>query len=337
MKNNDKIDFVVMWVDGDDPKWQKEKNKYDVKKNSDGSIYRYRDWNLMKYWFRGVEKFAPWVNNIYFITWGHLPKWLNTDHPKLKIINHKDYIPEKYLPTFSANTIELNIHRIDGLSENFVLFNDDLYLIDYVKPTHFFKNNIPMDSVALNVHCPIMGNANQYLAINDTAVINKYFDFKKSIKENRYKWFNLKNGKQLLRTLALYKCPRFPGFWQHHLCNSFNKSYFKKIWELEYDYLNDTCMNKFRHYNDVNQWLIKDWQIADGHFVNRSSRFGKSFHIDRDGISIKHKIVNYIRFQNGKIISINDGPMSDEEFNDIKQSLNEAFDNILKEKSSYEK
>ena len=92
-----------MWVDGNDPEWQKEKNNYDKKDNADGSIVRYRDWDLLQYWFRGVEKFAPWVNKVYFITWGHLPKWLDTSNPKLVIVNHKDYIPEEYLPTFSAN------------------------------------------------------------------------------------------------------------------------------------------------------------------------------------------------------------------------------------------
>lgn len=64
-----KIDFVVMWVDGNDPEWQKEKQKFSVDDNADGSIYRYRDFGLLKYWFRGVEKFAPWVNNVYFVSW----------------------------------------------------------------------------------------------------------------------------------------------------------------------------------------------------------------------------------------------------------------------------
>ncbi|WP_331836427.1 hypothetical protein [Erysipelothrix piscisicarius] len=69
-----------------------------------------------------------WVNNVYLITYGHLPDFLNVDHPKLKIINHTDYIPSDYLPTFSSHTIELNMHRIEGLSEHFVYFNDDMFL-----------------------------------------------------------------------------------------------------------------------------------------------------------------------------------------------------------------
>ena len=92
---DNKIDFVIPWVDGGDPEWLKQKNEYSGKKTSeeDARDIRFRDWDTLKYWFRGVEKFAPWVNKIHFITWGHLPEWMNTENPKLHIVNHKDYIP----------------------------------------------------------------------------------------------------------------------------------------------------------------------------------------------------------------------------------------------------
>lgn len=334
----EKIDFVMMWVDGNDPEWQKEKNKYDVKANADGTIYRYRDFGLLKYWFRGVEKFAPWVNKIYFITWGHVPEWLDLDNEKLVIVNHKDYIPKEYLPTFSANTIELNIHRIPQLSDNFVLFNDDVYIIDYVKPTDCFVNGIPRDSAALNVHCPKKSLISQYFCVNDVSIINEHFDFKKSLHDNWSKWYNLKNGKALLRTLVLSHCPRFPGFWQHHLASPYKKSVLCEVWEKEYDILNNTCLHRFRETTDVNQWLFKEWQLASGNFVPRSVKFGYSYYIDRDGIKkIEDSMVKYIKNQKGKMISINDGPMSDEEYDHLLKKLNCAFEKILPEKSSFEK
>ncbi len=337
MKNK-KIDFVIMWVDGNDPKWQKEKAKYDesIKSNADGTIYRYRDWDLLKYWFRGVEKYASWVNKVYFITWGHIPEWLDTKNKKLVIVNHKDFIPNEYLPTFNANTIELNLHRIKGLSENFVLFNDDFFLIDKVKETDFFINNIPMDTAALNVHCPKKSLISQYFCINDVNIINEYFDFKKSIKSNFFKWFNFKNGKPLLRTITLYKCPRFPGFYQHHLASAFNKSIFKEVWNKEYETLDNTCKHRFRETTDVNQWLMKEWQLASGNFKTRSNKFGKAFYIDRDGIKIEKEILNYISKQKGKMIAINDGPMSEEDFERIKRNIALSFEKNLKEKSKFE-
>ena len=333
-----KIDFVVMWVDGNDPEWQKEKQKFSVDDNADGSIYRYRDFGLLKYWFRGVEKFAPWVNNVYFVTWGHVPEWLDLNNPKLKVVKHSDFIPEEYLPTFSANAIENNLHRIDGLSEQFVLLNDDFYLIDSVKETDFFKNGKPMDTVALNVQCPQRSLVSRFFGINNTAIINDHFNFERSIKENFWKWYSLKNGKNVLRSIVLKGCPRFPGFWQHHLASSFCKSTFEEVWEKEYEILHQTSSHKFRESTDVNQWLFKDWQIASGNFEVRNIKFGEAFYIDRDGITnIKNRIINYITHQKGKMIAINDGEMSDLEFNLLVEDLEKSFNEILPTKSHFEK
>ena len=147
-----KIDFVILWVDGSDKKWLEEKNKYSKKKiDTTNSAIRYRDWDNLRYWFRGVEKFAPWVNKVHFVTYGHLPKWLNVNNPKLNIVKHKDYIPEEYLPTFSSHTIELNLHRIKDLSENFVYFNDDMFLMQPTQKTDFFKKGLPCDSAIIDI------------------------------------------------------------------------------------------------------------------------------------------------------------------------------------------
>lgn len=106
------IDIVVTWVDGNDPAWLKEKNKYETCHNHffahGNGICRYRDWQIFRYWFRSIEQYAPWVNQVFFVTWGHVPKWLNVNAPKLKIIRHSDFIPAKYLPTFNSNPIESN-------------------------------------------------------------------------------------------------------------------------------------------------------------------------------------------------------------------------------------
>ena len=91
-----------------------------------------------RWWFRAVEKFAPWVNKIHFVTYGHLPKWLNIDNPKLNIAKHSDFIPQKYLPTFSSFPIEVNLHRIKGLAERFVYFNDDMFLLKTSKKRIIF-------------------------------------------------------------------------------------------------------------------------------------------------------------------------------------------------------
>ena len=62
------IDFVIIWVDGNDKEWRAEKDKYDDKPiSTSNSEVRFRDWDNLQYWFRGVEKFAPWVRKIHFL------------------------------------------------------------------------------------------------------------------------------------------------------------------------------------------------------------------------------------------------------------------------------
>ena len=133
-------------------------------------------------------------------------------------------------------------------------------------------------------------------------------------------------------------CPRFPGFYQQHIANSYNKKTLQEVWEKEREILHNTCLNKFRTTVDVNQWLFKEWQIASGNFKPRSIKFGKSFYIDRDGIDkVNKKVTNYIKKQKGKIISINDGKMTEEDFLKIVADLEKSFNTTLSEKSSFEK
>lgn len=329
----DNIDFVIIWVDGNDPAWIAEKKKYKPGGHTDNRVQRFRDWDNLMYWFRGVEKFAPWVNKIHFVTWGHLPEWLNTEHPKLNIVKHSDYIPEKYLPTFNSNPIELNLHRIKGLAENFVFFNDDMFIISPVKQELFFKNDYPCDSAVLNVHCYSMESVCLHPQV-DIGLVNKHFKMKDVIKSNPFQWFNPKYGKELLRTIALLPCPRFPGMWQHHLPASYKKSTFEDLWELEYNELDETCTHKFRYILAYNQWLFKEWQIAKGEFYPRKTNIGKSFQLG--DFHSSSDVCQYITRQKGKMICINDGNMTDSEFESNKKAVNDAFDKILPEKSGFE-
>lgn len=327
-----KIDFVIIWVDGNDPEWRKEKSKYTPEKNTDSRDIRYRDWENLKYIFRGIEKYANWVNNVYFVTCGQTPSWMNTKYEKLKLINHKDYIPNQYLPTFSANPIELNLHRIEELSDQFVFFNDDMFIIDYVKPTDFFYKNKPCESAILNPITPEGKDIMEQVFFNNTMIINKHFNKKESIKNNISKWINLKYGKQLLRTLACIGWNNFLGFKYTHLPTSFNKTTFEEIWKEEWEVLDKTSKNKFRSKEDLNQYVIKDWQLASGNFVPRKYNWGKFFEISTHNID---EITNCIEKNKFKTICINDKDIGDK-FEEYKNKINNSFQKILPEKSKFE-
>lgn len=329
----EKVDFVILWVDGSDENWLREKMKYDSSITDPASgAARYRDWDNLQYWFRGVEKFAPWVNKVFFITWGHLPKWLNPDHPKLRIVKHEEFIPEKYLPTFNSNTIELNIHRITDLAEHIIVFNDDMFVLKGTNISDFFQNGKPVDQFILNTitpspNMPII----PHTIINNVRIINKYFHKNEVYKENLERIFNLKYGAQLVRTIALSMWKEFTGFTNPHLPQAHLKSTFDLLWEKEYKVLDETCMNKFRKYNDVNHWLMRYWNLCSGNFVPRGSDFGKYFNIPEN----EKEALNYIKKQKGKTICINDTTQQFD-FTQAVADFKSAFDLVFPEKSDFE-
>lgn len=330
---NEPIDFVILWVDGSDPAWLADKAKYEINKgNNDNRDFRYRDWDNLQYLFRGIEQFTPWVRKIHFVTWGHLPKWLNTNNSKLHIVKHNEFMDEKYLPSFNSEAIESCIHKIPGLSNNFVYFNDDMFLLKPMKETDFFKNNRPCDTAILNVHCCELNDGGTLCNFLNIGIINKHFKMKSVLKHNWKKWFSLKYGVNLLRTLYLLPCPRFPGILMEHLPQSFNKTTFEEVWKLEQSILDTTCMHKFRSLDDTNQWLFKEWQLVTGNFEPRKCKFGVSVGGVRD-IELGCRIIEKQKY---KFIVYNDEDIDYEDFVYARNRINESFNKLLPKKSTFE-
>ncbi len=328
----EKIDFVIIWVDGSDPKWLKEKKQYSQTDNADSRNVRYRDWENLRYLFRGIEKFAPWVNRVHFVTCGHLPEWLNISCDKLNIVKHSDYIPEKYLPTFSSHPIELNLHRIPNLAEKFVYFNDDMFLTNETSPSDFFKNSLPCTTAILTAIAPNGKDFFEHILLNNMNVINRNFDKKNVILGNFTKWFSYKYGMEQFRTLLLLPWSKMPGMKYSHLPTSFLKSSFDEVWSKEYDVLNTTCDHKFRNILDVNQWLIEDWQIASGKFCPRNVNIGKLFMISDSN----QDMLDAIKKRKYKMICLNDDE-NIQDFDQVKMDIQKAFEEILPDKSMFEK
>lgn len=333
-----KIDFVIMWVDGEDPNWLKEKKKYSPQKIDDSNAKnRFRDWDILKYWFRGVEKYAPWVNNIYFVTWGHLPKWLNTEHSKLKIINHQDFIPKEYLPTFSSHTIELNLHRIEGLSERFVYFNDDLFIINPTKRDDYFKQDKPLNNFYETVNLPIITNPFSKICFNNVAILNNEFNKKKFYKDNLSKIFHLKNGfKNISQSLLLLPYPNFSGIGIIHGSSPMLKSNYCYLWDKYYDIFHNTCLHKFRNYDlDINQYVIKDYQTLTGNFYVRDHNFVKLINVE--SAEQLRTINKWLNSKKNKELCINDSFSESDNFNNTVHQIQKLFLKKFPDKCSFEK
>lgn len=330
-----KIDFVIAWVDGNDPEWRKERDCYrHPDAHTDSRDIRYRDWDNLVFFFRSVERFAPWVNMIHFVTYGHLPKWLNTEHPKINIVKHADFIPAEYLPVFNANPIEMNLHRISGLTEQFVYFNDDMLLLKPCKQQDFFVDGLPCDIGVMNAHISDreMGN---HIEVADMDIINAHFHKKDVLKKSIKKWFNLKYKRELIRNFCLLPWNEFPGLLHQHIPTSFLKSTFETVWNLEEDALKETCRHRFRNSLDLNQWLFEDWQRCSGQFVPRDANAGRSFAFTEDQAK-NEQLFKMIKEQKYKLICLNDMVL-DDSFEAVKAKLVETLETVFPEKSSFEK
>jgi hypothetical protein len=327
------IDIVLTWVDGNDPAWLKERARFQTNV-TDVSSERFRDWNTLQYIFRSIEKNAPWVRKIHFVTWGHLPAWLNTTHPKLHIVKHSDFMPANYLPTFNSNAVELNFHRIEGLSENFIYLNDDIFFLRPLKPTYFFKNGHPRDMLALqpvvaNNHSPLM----PYIFLNNAMVLSRHFDKRKNMIHHPYNYFKPSYPiKYFIYNMLELAFPLYTGFYTVHGVAPLCLRTYKKLWALEYDELDHTSSTRFRSATDVNQYVLREWQKLSGDFSPVNAHHGfKYFEIGGQ----THRLMNTIRSKKVSILCINDTSNSIES-RDISQELHDSFECIFPEKSSYE-
>ncbi len=326
------IDFVILWVDDKDPEWQKKKMLYTGAEEAVGNTaVRYRDWETLKYWFRGVEKHAPWVRNVYFVTDNQKPEWLNLDHPKLRWVKHTDFIPAEYLPTFSAHPIEWNLHRIEELSENFVYFNDDVFLIKDTEKTDFFRNGLPCDFPVLG---PLYPNGFfSYILFNNINLLNRHFSLRKSIRKDPLKWIKAQGMSGLVKLLLYGRRDQIPNSVSRHIHFCFKKSTCKKLWEEEYELVHQTCTHRQRTKEDVSLYCIRDWQLFSGEFYPYNAK-GQLFFTST--LSQNNDALDYMLKQKGKVICLNDSE-DEENFEDHKQKILAAFEKLLPEKSAFEK
>ena len=326
------IDFVIPWVDGSDPEWLAEFNKYAPvaeRREIDCSEKRYRDYGLLRYWFRGVEKFAPWVRTVHFVTCGQKPDWLNLDAPKLHWVKHSDYIRAEYLPVFSANPIEIGMRAIPDLAEHFVYFNDDFFLTAPVRKNFFFRNGLPCDAASLNIipTTELMG----HIILNNLDEINRHFKTHSVIGKSILKWLNPKYGVRNFRTLFLLPWPRFSGFYDPHFAQPYTKLLLKEVWENCEEALSHTMSNRFRSASDVNQWLFRYWMLCKGEFYpHYLEKHRKYFNVDESA----DEIVYAIKLQKYQEIVLNDADVAD--YDATMMKIAAAFDEILPEKSSFE-
>lgn len=232
------VDMVYLWCDSSDKSWLDKKNneldKCGIKFDNDAvSNCRFLNNDELKYSLRSLEKFAPWINNIYIVTDNQIPEWLDLSNPKINIINHTDILPAQALPTFNSVALETVIHKISNLSEHFLYANDDMFFGNFVDKTFFFNTE----------GMPIV-------RFSKRRIINKKYRhlYGATISE-AYKMVKNKFGES---------CPYFP----HHNIDAYRKSDIEKC-QAEYPQVFlKTSMQKFRQKDGVQRSIYGYFVIA---------------------------------------------------------------------------
>ena len=192
---------------------KKYKNK-NIDKEAHKDI-RFINNNELYYCLKSIQKYLPWINKIYLVTMKpQKPKYLN-EFPKVTVVHHNK-IFNNNLPTFNSMAIENQLHKIPGLMEHFIYFNDDCLIGRPLSKSFFFTDK-------------------GKIIFYGRKKLNRFIKKTYSLIKKKYK------------IKALTSSP-------HHLARSLRKSYLNNIWKLFPKELNLTIQNKFRTSNDM--WII---------------------------------------------------------------------------------
>lgn len=298
------IDAVILWVNTDDEYWQKDYEKYSKIENrkTDGSI-RYRDYGTLKYLFRGIEKNMSWVNKVHLILYSasQIPSWLNTNCEKLEIHYHKEFIPINLLPTFNSNCIELYLHNIESLSEYYILFNDDQFVLNSLTSDLFVCDDKCVYSIEEK---PIQFNLEQNSIFKTTLDNNLMFEINYCSKNN----------------LPIKK------FKHNHLPEIHSKSNEISIFKNnEIFFLMSLIESRFRHKNNLTNWMFSDTiKLKKDCIDKKIYKNSKYIKLNED----------FEQLRDCDLVCINDEGC---DFEERTKKLIDFLDSIYKNKSSFEK
>ena len=292
------MDIVITYVNGLDPVWQKE---YEAHTKTPIVEKRFRDWGTLKFLFRGIEKNMPFIRKVHLVVSGEsqVPEWINRN--EVNIVLHKDIIPAQFLPTFNCNPIEMHLHNIEGLDEEYLYFNDDIFPLLPCSPTDFFRNGKGV--LGMSRHLFVSGMFRR-ICRNSTDVAYSVLDRKPSL--------------SFLRP--------------QHVCTPMLKSQVQEVYDLAKDRIH-ASMSTTRNASNLNQYLDLNYMYLKGNLINEKLS-KKHFSV---GIVSAEKLRNFIEHPTHKLTCINDVQLTDARYKELQETLLDAFNNLLPNTSKYEK
>lgn len=339
-KMDDPIDFVVLWVDDKDVEWRKQKELWRNRLCPDTAATakeRSRDWDIFNYWFRAVEKFAPWVRYVHLVTDVEVPTWLDLSNPKLRLVRHEDIMPVEVLPSFNSAAIESCLHNIPGLSEHFVYFNDDMFLTRPANKEDFFRVGKPVlcasgSPVRINQGTE-MFNHQQFSTVGSVGC----FNWVSWMWHHPARWFSFRNGIGLIHNIHDFMTGNMSGVFYPHLAAPMRKSTYILAWATVGDTLSRTVSHRFRQYNDIYQHLFTLIDMNRGDFVPCSRKyFGRFFLLGSQSHCVDDFCHSLSRHRY-LCSCLNDSHLvTSDNYQTLKQQIIEALQGEFPEKSSFE-
>lgn len=291
------MDIVITYVDGLDAVWQKEYQRYT---NQPVLEKRFRDWGTLRYLFRGIEVNMPFIRKVHLVVSheSQVPEWINRD--EVHVVLHGDIIPGEYLPTFNCNPIEMHLHRIEGLDEEYLYFNDDIYPLQKCVPEDFFRNGKGV--LGMSRHRFAFGMFKQICRNSDDLA---------------RKALGMKVSAQFLRP--------------QHVCTPMLKSECETLYSLVKNEIKES-MTRVRAENNLNQYLFLDYMYLKGKIINE--RLSKK-HFSVGVVSAK-KLREFIIRPTHKLTCINDVQLSEERYQKLRTAMLDAFEEAFPKKSRFE-
>ena len=291
------MDVVITYVDGNDPVWKQDYEKYT---NVPVMEKRFRDWGTLKYLLRGIEVNMPFIRNVYLVVshQSQVPEW--ADRTNLKIVLHEDIIPAEYLPTFNSTTIEMFLHRIEGLDEDFVYFNDDIFPISPSRPEDLFREGKAVIGMSRHMLYTSM--------------------YKKHVRRSD---MMAREALGLSKNLCFLRC--------QHSCIPVLKSQCAEVFSLQKEKI-QACLSRVRDNGNINMTLFLSYMYHKSLVINKRISCG---HISLAAAS-EGKLVEGINSPKRFFLCINDVRLSEEKYESYRNVMIGAFEKRFPSKSRFE-
>lgn len=308
------IDLVYLWVDGSDPQWLAKKQAFTGKTYDNSETNnkgRYVNNDELKYSLRSIEKHAPWIRRIFIVTDNQKPEWLNTDHPKIQLIDHKDILPAAALPCFNSSVIEYFLHKIPGLSEHFLFANDDMFINADLLPDFFFASDgFPI----VRLKRKPLGKWHYRLK----ALVGKKLG---------------QHSRKLVES-ALMVEKKFGKYYSgvpHHNIDSYKKSdYRKAVEEVFEEQAKKSMTHRVRTFGDLHRSAFSYYALAIGHGHLKYVKRKEASRI----LVYKHDFADYIQRYQPTLFCLNDNQHVTEE---DRKKIKPFLENLFPVKSAFEK